>query len=150
MRIYPSPATQQKICSFYQRRGIPLLEEDAFPEELRYAKPQGKYIAQHTIPREKLVSLAYAERRLLPAPPDAEQNIEADDLQRQLDKALSRLTDNERTVIESLFGLGEEPVQTHEQIAAKIGTHRHYVGQIRDRALDKLRRRGVGLREFYE
>lgn len=57
--------------------------------------------------------------------------------------AMSRLTPKEREVLELNFGIGTER-QTGGQIAARFGVSRQRIYQIKEKALEKLRRRLAG------
>lgn len=71
------------------------------------------------------------------APPDEELFGEA--LQREVEKALSTLTDREAEVIRLYFGIGREKPMTLEQIGHKFGLTRERVRQIKEKAIRRLR-----------
>jgi len=71
------------------------------------------------------------------APPDEELFDEA--LQREVEKALSTLTDREAEVIRLYFGIGREKPMTLEQIGHKFGLTRERVRQIKEKAIRRLR-----------
>ncbi len=64
LKLYPSKESQEKICEFYRRQGVFLLEEDVFPEKLKEFKGK-KYVNEKSIPPEKLLPLADLEHKLL-------------------------------------------------------------------------------------
>jgi len=63
-------------------------------------------------------------------------------IERTMHAVLDDLEPRERTVIESRFGLGEEPAQTLQVIGERLGLSRERVRQIEAKALERLRRGG--------
>ena len=151
MQKYPSQENQDKICSFYQSHGIPILREDVFPEELRRAKPNRKYIAEREIPREMLIPLQEADRRHLLVF-DPEQEINVDDLRVGLDSAMKYLTPREAEVITLFYGIEDNDELTYEQIGVRFNISPERIRQIKEKALSRLRhsRASKPLRDFLE
>jgi RNA polymerase primary sigma factor len=71
------------------------------------------------------------------SPPDEELFDEA--LQKEIEKALTTLTDREAEVIRLYFGIGREKPMTLEQIGHKFGLTRERVRQIKEKAIRRLR-----------
>ena len=153
MRNYPSLEVQKKICKFYRRKGVFLVEEDVFPEELRQVKPQKKYVAERTIPRVQLLSLSYIDRQALPTiEPDAETSIEKLQLEEQIGLALSSLTSREAEILRMRFGLVDYEPHTLEQVGERYYLEGERIRQIEGKALRKLRHPSLGkkLRDFVD
>ena len=70
-------------------------------------------------------------------PPDEDLFDEA--LQREIQKALTTLTDRESEVIRLYFGIGRDKPMTLEQIGHKFGLTRERVRQIKEKAIRRLR-----------
>ena len=87
---------------------------------------------------------------LIPGNTDIENDTMKLMLQEALQEALSCLTDREREVIESRFGLKDGTARTLEETGKKLGVTRERIRQIESKALGKLRnpRRSRKLREF--
>ncbi len=61
-------------------------------------------------------------------------------LNQQIDRLLEFLTEREQKVVRMYFGIGEETTYTLEEIGARANITRERVRQIKDSALEKLRR----------
>lgn len=61
-------------------------------------------------------------------------------LNQQIDKLLDTLNERERKVVRMYFGIGEETTYTLEEIGERANITRERVRQIKDAALEKLRR----------
>ena len=87
---------------------------------------------------------------LIPGNTDIENDTMKLMLQEEVKEALSCLTDREREVIESRFGLKDGTARTLEETGKKLGVTRERIRQIESKALGKLRnpRRSRKLREF--
>ncbi len=75
-----------------------------------------------------------------------------DDMKRSIDRALSSLTDRERSIIMKRFGLGDDVPHTLEEVGLEFEVTRERVRQIEVKAIRKLRHpsRSKWLREFIE
>ncbi|MDA8079873.1 MAG: RNA polymerase sigma factor RpoD [Nitrospiraceae bacterium] len=75
-----------------------------------------------------------------------------DDMKRSIDKALSSLTERERSIIMKRFGLGDDVPHTLEEVGLEFEVTRERVRQIEVKAIRKLRHpsRSKWLREFIE
>jgi RNA polymerase sigma factor (sigma-70 family) len=74
--------------------------------------------------------------------PDPGDRLDARVVERAMHELLDDLEPRERAVLESRFGLGDEPVQTLQVIGQRLGLSRERVRQIEARALERLRRGG--------
>ncbi|MFP4415858.1 MAG: RNA polymerase sigma factor RpoD/SigA [Chitinispirillaceae bacterium] len=63
-------------------------------------------------------------------------------LNQEIDELLETLNERERKVVRMYFGIGEETTYTLEEIGARANITRERVRQIKDSALEKLRRSG--------
>jgi RNA polymerase primary sigma factor len=63
-------------------------------------------------------------------------------LSREVDKLLDTLNDREKQVVRLYFGIGEETNYTLEEIGHRANITRERVRQIKDTALQKLKRSG--------
>ena len=77
---------------------------------------------------------------LIPGNTDIENDTMKLMLQEALQEALSCLTDREREVIESRFGLKDGTARTLEETGKKLGVTRERIRQIESKALGKLRK----------
>jgi len=73
---------------------------------------------------------------------DPGDRLDARVVERAMHELLDDLEPRERAVLESRFGLGDEPVQTLQVIGQRLGLSRERVRQIEARALERLRRGG--------
>jgi RNA polymerase primary sigma factor len=74
--------------------------------------------------------------------PMADNGLIAESLSKDLDRALSTLTDRERDIVRMFFGIGCREM-TLEEIADKFGLTRERVRQIKERAIRRLRHCGI-------
>src|SRR3989344_1661636 len=113
-----------------------MLHEDVFPEEIRYLKTK-KMIAEKEIPKEKLVSLSYIDRKLLPVYEPAQ----AEDLDRKsiIENILNTLPIREKEVLELRFGLNGNKPLTLKEAGKVMGVSRERIRQIEARALRNSR-----------
>ena len=74
------------------------------------------------------------------------------DMKKNIDKALSSLTDREQSIIRKRFGLGEDTPHTLEEVGLEFDVTRERVRQIEVKAIRKLRHpsRSKWLRTFIE
>jgi RNA polymerase primary sigma factor len=80
--------------------------------------------------------------------PMADRGLMAESLSKEIERALSTLTDREREIIQMFFGIGTREA-TLEEIADKFGLTRERVRQIKERAIRRLRQGGYkSIREY--
>ncbi len=79
-------------------------------------------------------------------PPD--KNLNGESLKRDLSECLLDLTQLERNVIESYFGLSEESRLGMNEIAKKFNLSKGMIRQIKEIALRKLRKKNLFLKEY--
>ena len=78
----------------------------------------------------------------------ADNALMAESLSKEIERALSTLTDREREIIQMFFGIGTREA-TLEEIADKFGLTRERVRQIKERAIRRLRQGGYkSIREY--
>lgn len=151
MKSFPNEEMQTIICDFYSSLGIYLDEKDVFPEELRNAYFKRKYIAEKSIPKEKLISLSVYDRKLLPVVEnEVEAILEEEDIKQAIDIALSeRLTYREQQIVRMYFGIGEEEKDLDE-IARDFNLSTERIRQIKEKAVGRLRhsRYSEALRQY--
>ena len=70
--------------------------------------------------------------------PDADNTLVNESLNTEIDRALSTLTDKERDIVKSFFGIGC-PEMTLEEIGEQSGLTRERVRQIKEKAIRRLR-----------
>jgi RNA polymerase primary sigma factor len=70
--------------------------------------------------------------------PDADTTLVNESLNTEIDRALSTLTDKERDIVKSFFGIGR-PEMTLEEIGEQSGLTRERVRQIKEKAIRRLR-----------
>ncbi|MBM3178512.1 MAG: sigma-70 family RNA polymerase sigma factor [Bacteroidetes bacterium] len=68
-----------------------------------------------------------------------DQNLISDSLRKEVQRALSTLTQREAEVVSFYFGLNGEQALTLEEIGAKFGLTRERVRQIKEKAIRRLR-----------
>ena len=80
--------------------------------------------------------------------PKADNALMAESLSKEIERALSILTDREREIIRMFFGIGCQEA-TLEDIADKFGLTRERVRQIKERAIRRLRHnQNKSIREY--
>ena len=72
------------------------------------------------------------------APFVADRSLVNESLAREIDRALSTLTDREKEIIQMFFGIGQQEM-TLEEIGDKFGLTRERVRQIKEKAIRRLR-----------
>ncbi len=70
--------------------------------------------------------------------PSADRGLMNESLSREIDRALSTLTDRERDIVKYVFGIGQQEM-TLEEIGEKFGLTRERVRQIKEKAIRRLR-----------
>ncbi|MDR0566507.1 MAG: RNA polymerase sigma factor RpoD/SigA [Prevotellaceae bacterium] len=70
--------------------------------------------------------------------PSADRGLINESLAREIDRALSTLTDRERDIVKYVFGIGQQEM-TLEEIGEKFGLTRERVRQIKEKAIRRLR-----------
>ena len=70
--------------------------------------------------------------------PDADNSLINESLSKEIDRALSTLTERERDIIKLFFGIGCQEM-TLEEIGEKFGLTRERVRQIKEKAIRRLR-----------
>ena len=70
--------------------------------------------------------------------PSADRGLVNESLNTEIERALSTLTDREREIVKSFFGIGCQEM-TLEEIGERFGLTRERVRQIREKAIRKLR-----------
>ncbi|MDR3187790.1 MAG: RNA polymerase sigma factor RpoD/SigA [Prevotellaceae bacterium] len=70
--------------------------------------------------------------------PSADRGLINESLSREIDRALSTLTDRERDIVKYVFGIGQQEM-TLEEIGEKFGLTRERVRQIKEKAIRRLR-----------
>ena len=71
--------------------------------------------------------------------PRADSSVMKDSLQREIDRALSSLTDKERDILKMSFGLGGSSEMSLDEIGERFGLTRERVRQIKEKAIIRLR-----------
>ena len=140
MRSYPPQARQKKICEFFRKKGIFLLEEDVFPDQLRGVRAR-KYVIEKNIPLENLLPIHEVDQRLLPTiENEGDKNLADLELRKDIDKYLAILPYRQQMVLRSLYGIGTEK-KTAEQLSEELGISNAYVRMIRSNAIKTLKRK---------
>ena len=70
--------------------------------------------------------------------PSADRGLINESLSREIDRALSTLTDRERDIVKYVFGIGQQEM-TLEEIGEQFGLTRERVRQIKEKAIRRLR-----------
>jgi RNA polymerase primary sigma factor len=71
--------------------------------------------------------------------PRADSSVMRDSIRREIDRALSTLTEKEREVVKMSFGLGEHQELSLDEIGLRFDLTRERVRQIKEKAIVKLR-----------
>ena len=156
MDIYPGVDLQTRICDFFRSKGVFVLEEELFPEELNYlTKGERPY-------EPDVVPLDWINKDVLIVNP--EEELEKRELKIVVDKVLRSLeairpfSDVEmetkgkyEQILRELFGIDTEEYSTKE-IGERLELSSTDVRRIRNRALRVLRRPYIAkeLRPFYK
>ncbi len=158
LREYPSGRTKKKICDFYRSRGISILEEEVFPEELKEFNGV-KYVSEGSIPAEKLISLRGLEQKLITEGgiEVVEEEIRSGWIKNKTETFLSELdersafcvrlrygiSDKQGKVgrVREEYGVGEGDVMTYEEIGKHVGLSRERIRGILAKAEVKLKKK---------
>jgi RNA polymerase primary sigma factor len=69
-----------------------------------------------------------------------DDRVMADSLRKAIDQTLSMLNHRERSVLKMYYGIGEDTAYTLEEIGTQVNITRERVRQIKERALEKLKK----------
>ena len=70
--------------------------------------------------------------------PNADKGLVNESLNKEIERALSTLTERERDIVKDFFGIGTQEM-TLEEIGEKFGLTRERVRQIKEKAIRRLR-----------
>ena len=70
--------------------------------------------------------------------PNADRGLDNESLNKEIERALSTLTERERDIVKDFFGIGTQEM-TLEEIGEKFGLTRERVRQIKEKAIRRLR-----------
>jgi len=140
MQLYPPKKLQDIICDFYSSQGINLDIKEVFPEQLNEIKLERKYIVRKVISPDTLLSVSTLDDRLLPISDVYSEDLEVEDLKKEIDLAIRTLTKREADVIRLYFGLHPlEKSYTLEEIGEKFNVGGERIRQIKEKAIRRLR-----------
>lgn len=161
LRSYPPPATQKKICDFYRSRDAFIMEEDAFPQELRGIRVR-KLVREKEIPRSDLLSLSDAGMRMLPSAggiAELEEKIDAARVRDDINRVLSRMQPKRVMYLRLRYGIDDgtgdidkirrqfsidpDELMSYSKIGAHLGCRPQNVMQILEHT-EKLIRKHMG------
>lgn len=156
MQSYPSEDIQRKIMEFYNEYNILIDSEKAFPRELKEAKFGKKYVVTQEIPPERLLPLSTLDKKLLMPVEIEDKDMRNEDLKSAVEIALRTLPGLKSAVqyedvLRMHFGLAPYDKEYNDmEIAQKYNISRTRVGQIKAKAIRKLRHRSSAkqLRSF--
>lgn len=122
----PENKTRETICDFYRNLGVFVLEDDLFPRD--------------QLPDVEFVSLSEIEPDSdeLPKVADPEHVVGYGEMLSVIDKALSRLTKRQGSVIKMRFGLDYDE-HTLKEVGKVIVASSQAVKELEERALRNLR-----------
>lgn len=153
MNNYPSKDLQRKICDYFRSQDVFVLEEDLFPEEL-------KYIAKgEELDKPEIISLDDIDEDILIVNP--EEELDHRELKRVLDEVLDTLKNfrpsivrnskRHEEVIRYRFGIDVDKL-TYKELTTILGVTKERVRQIENKALKALKHptRARKLRVFYD
>ncbi len=121
--------TGKRLCAYF---GLAPL--DLFPPALYGGLFPISAVAE--VPSAQFLPLVAAKRVALPPEQDAEHQFLLVDA---IDRALSRLSPREALIVRRSFGIGDKPEETLGEIGELLSVSGGRIGQIRDRALWKLK-----------
>jgi RNA polymerase sigma factor (sigma-70 family) len=137
-RHYPPKQKQKIICNFYRELGIPLVEEDTFPNNLKIFIPKRGYAHKKLIQEPELVSLASIPKSLS-AIDNIETKIDGERISAELNEILSRLPYNQEETIRMRFGFDEGNEKTYTKISKRFHCSRETVRRHINQGLRKIR-----------
>jgi len=143
-RRYPSKEMQEKICDFYHLKGIPLEEDDVFPEEIKHLARKQRIPENEQQLSTGIIYLPPSDIRYLsdrtsigmPKYFDIETEVMQRELSERTRKVLSSLNPRYELVLKMRFGKNEN---TYEEIGSIFKVTQERIRQIEARALEKLR-----------
>ena len=80
--------------------------------------------------------------------PATDSSLLKESLQREIEHALSTLSEKERDVLTLSFGIGSTPPLTLDEIAIRFNLTRERVRQIKDKAIRRLKSHNKQLKNF--
>jgi RNA polymerase sigma factor (sigma-70 family) len=138
MKLYPTQEMQEMICGFYRSKGVFIIEEDVFPDELKAFRTHSKkYIREVVIPKQRFLTVCDQLSEYPESNPEEEYGLKQ--LRGTMERVLATLTPREEKVLRMRFGIGEEYDHTPEEVAAKLGVTPGRIWQIEAKALRRLR-----------
>ena len=140
MRRYPNIETQTRICQYFTSKGVSLIRDKVFPEELRSITPMiREFVVEREIPMG-LFPYSQARKRLLPVISSRiEENLVHQELIRDISSVLSMLPYRQEQILRASFGIGTGEKST-SQLSQEYSISEQRVRQIIRGALIKLRR----------
>jgi RNA polymerase nonessential primary-like sigma factor len=108
-------------------------------EEVRALLLRGEHVASLDAPLDADPMLCVGDAIADETIAGPESRLQANEIESLVREWLAQLSDRQRTVIESRFGLSRGELQTLQQLAARLGLTRERVRQIQLEALAQLR-----------
>ena len=71
--------------------------------------------------------------------PSPDQTLLQESLRKEIDRAISTLTEREANIVRMYFGIGQKNPSTLEEIGAELGLTRERVRQIKEKAVRRLK-----------
>jgi len=71
--------------------------------------------------------------------PSPDQKLIQESLRKEIDRAISTLTEREANIIRMYFGIGQKNPSTLEEIGSELGLTRERVRQIKEKAVRRLK-----------
>lgn len=122
MKTYPSLEIQRKICDFYTSQGISMVEQDVFPDELKFQTLNLSTVSPGELPPVEAVQETAAEKAEL----------------REMVKSSDSLNQRERNVLVMHYGLDGGEEISYEQLAEIFDVGETRIRQIAASAIRKL------------
>lgn len=124
--------------ALYARLGRPpSLQKVAEEADLNVNAVEALLVTTHIRSLDRVRDLSYVDAHVIR--PDVDDETEARILREQVAAALDTLTERERQVIESRFGLLSGDVRTLEEVGREFGVTRERIRQIEAKAIKRLR-----------